>query len=85
MRTTKMAFMDHVVKPPREVRRQQARFGTSNVTSKADGKKKHFPAFDMISVERAKQKMAERGLFPFSMYMYDPEKFFIYDSVIFGD
>lgn len=62
VRTTKLAFIDNVAKPPREVRRQQAKFGTSNVIMKGgDGKKKHFPAVDMISIGRAKQQMAERG------------------------
>ncbi|WAR16279.1 hypothetical protein MAR_030873, partial [Mya arenaria] len=59
LKTTKMAFVDNVVKPPREVRRQQARFGTSNNMSR--GKKHHFPGVDMISIGRAKQQMAERA------------------------
>ena len=58
VRTAKLAFVDSVAKPPREVRRQQARFGTVNAITKRN--KMH--AVDMISVGRANQQVAERGV-----------------------
>ncbi|KAH3710043.1 dentin sialophosphoprotein-like [Dreissena polymorpha] len=63
VKKTKLAYMDNVAKPPREVRRQQARFGTSNMVVKGGDGKKHSlpPAFDMIAIGRAKQQMAERA------------------------
>ena len=64
VRKTQLAYIDHVAKPPREVRRQQAKFGTSNVImSGGDGKKHKFTGVDMIAIGRAKQQMAERGKF----------------------
>ena len=64
-RKTQLAYMDNVAKPPREVRRQQQRFGTSNVIQKASGSsvKNRFQAVDMITLGREKQQQAEKGKF----------------------
>ncbi|KAL7290180.1 hypothetical protein TKK_0015890 [Trichogramma kaykai] len=40
VRTTKLAYVDHIVKPPRNVIRAQSKFGTGNVSAKADLKYK---------------------------------------------
>ena len=55
--------MDIVAKPPREVRRQQQRFGTSNVIQTASGSsvKNKFQAVDMIAVGRERQQAEKQG------------------------
>ncbi|XP_023248083.1 transcription elongation factor B polypeptide 3 isoform X2 [Copidosoma floridanum] len=40
VRSTKLAYIDHMVKPPRNVLRQQARYGTANTMSKSSDLKK---------------------------------------------
>lgn len=67
-----MAYMDNVAKPPREVRRQQLRFGTSNtIQTKSGGGnsvKNRFQAVDMITLGREKQQQADKyGISSFSL------------------
>ena len=63
-RQTKLAYMDHVAKPPREVRRQQIKFGTSNTIQTKPGAgnsvKSRFQAVDMIALGRDRQQQTER-------------------------
>lgn len=58
-RTAKLAYVDSYVKPPREVRRQQLKYGTAGPSS-GERAKKFAHLMDPIAIGRKERE--ERGL-----------------------
>lgn len=67
-RTAKLAYVDSYVKPPRDVRRQQLKYGTAGPSS-GERAKKFAHLMDPIAIGRKERE--ERGLqiIPFSVFI----------------
>ena len=60
VRTTKMAFIDNVAKPPRNVQHQQARFGTANTMAQPRHK---YGGTDMVAIGTNFIQLCEENFF----------------------
>ena len=64
VRSAKLAYIDSVAKPPREVRRQQLKYGTAGPSSGERSRKfdKFSKAMDPIAINREKREEKRKDL-----------------------